>query len=164
MSEARRIGRSRLIRLLPPIATAAVAVIYLVANERLPAVLIGDPVGPQAFPRLVGIALLLASATWLAEMLRQAEPIGGDSETPVAPRDRVVAIVGVAAWIGVYCLLFEAIGFLLSTIVFLLPLMAYMNRGKWIANLAATIITVGSIYFLFAYLGIVLPEPDLLLR
>ena len=50
------------------------AAVYLYAAGRFPALHLSDPLGPQAFPRLLGIGLLLSAAGLLAETLRAGKP------------------------------------------------------------------------------------------
>jgi putative tricarboxylic transport membrane protein len=58
----------------------------------------------------------------------------------------------------VYYFVFNELGFVVATSVFLLPLMAYFNRGKWIANVASAIGFSALIYWLFVKLDVNLPS------
>ena len=44
--------------------------VYFYATEQLPSLEIGDPLGPKAFPRLLGVTLLITAAILLLELLR----------------------------------------------------------------------------------------------
>jgi putative tricarboxylic transport membrane protein len=64
----------------------------------------------------------------------------------------------VVVWISVYFAFFETLGYVVATSVFLLALMAWFNRGKWLANtLSAVLFSVGS-YVMFAWLDVRLPQ------
>ena len=45
-----------------------------------------------------------------------------------------------------------------ATTIYLLPMMAWFNRGKWIANVASTVLFVAFTYFLFVKLEVRLPQ------
>jgi len=49
------------------IVVMAGALVYLVADWRMPAVVIGDPLGPKIFPALIGIGLFLSGFLLLLE-------------------------------------------------------------------------------------------------
>lgn len=142
--------------------TIAVAVIYLYAATLIPVLAIGDPLGPKAFPRLLGIALLIAAGFLALELWRGRDRKADDPKAAAAApmfEGRVVAVlVVVAIWTGVYYLVFEPLGYILATTAYLLPLMAWFNRGRWVANIASTLFFVGFTYFLFVKLEVRLPQ------
>jgi putative tricarboxylic transport membrane protein len=51
--------------------TIVLAVVYLYATTLIPTLEIGDPLGPKAFPRLLGIGLLLAAGFLAVEIWKQ---------------------------------------------------------------------------------------------
>ena len=56
-------------------------------------------------------------------------------------------------WTFAYFLIFERLGFMISTSIYLLGLMAYFHRGKWVSNvLSAFGFSIGS-HYLFKVLG-----------
>jgi hypothetical protein len=68
----------------------------------------------------------------------------------------VLAVVVI--WFGVYCAALERLGFILATFAFLLPMMAWFNRGRWLANaLSAAGFSVMT-YWLFVALEVRLPK------
>jgi putative tricarboxylic transport membrane protein len=90
-----------------------------------------------------------ARASSPEETKEPAEPL---FEGPVI---RVLAVVVV--WTGLYYLAFEDLGYVLSTSIYLLPLMAWFNRGRWVMNVVSTLVFVLSTYFLFVALEVRLP-------
>jgi putative tricarboxylic transport membrane protein len=139
------------------ICTVLIAVIYLVASQQIPTLEIGDPLGPKAFPRLLGVALLLAAGLFGFELWKDR----GKKEEKTAPvfdRQVMPVLAAVVAWTAVYYFVFNELGFVVATSVFLLPLMAYFNRGKWIANVASAIGFSALIYWLFVKLDVNLPS------
>ena len=141
--------------------TIAVAVIYLYATTLIPVLAIGDPLGPKAFPRLLGIALLIAPGFLALELWRARGRKAEDPQPPAAPlfEGKVIAVlVVVAIWTGAYYLVFEPLGYILATTAYLLPMMAWFNRGRWVANVSSTVFFVAFTYFLFVKLEVRLPQ------
>ena len=52
------------------VATLILAAVYFYATSQIPSLEIGDPLGPKAFPRLLGIGLLITAGILLMEILR----------------------------------------------------------------------------------------------
>jgi putative tricarboxylic transport membrane protein len=143
------------------ICTLIVTAAYFYGTRQIPTIEIGDPLGPRAFPYLITIGLLISAAWLLIEILqaRKSAPQPEVARGEPGEKGHVVVICAVVAWTGLYFAVFQRLGFLLSTGVFLLALMAYFNRGKWLANgLTAVLFTVG-IYALFTKaLGVTLAK------
>ena len=138
--------------------TVIVAAVYLYATTLIPSLEIGDPLGPKAFPRLLGIALLLA-AVMLAREIWWSK-----SREPEVPASRLFdpviirILLCVVAWTAVYYAVFDKLGFIVATTLYLLGLMAWFNRGRWVTNvLTAALFSVG-IYILFVKLDVNLPK------
>lgn len=135
------------------------AAVYFYATAQIPTLEIGDPLGPKAFPRLLGIGLLITAALLFMEIWRarkappqQAEP------TPAADRPHWMLLGAIVIWTGIYMTVFEPLGFVIATSAYLLGLTAYFNRGKWVPNvLTSVLFSVGS-YLMFKYLGVQLPQ------
>lgn len=132
---------------------------YFYATEQLPSLEIGDPLGPKAFPRLLGAGLIVTAIVLLFEMLRAkktvpAQPVQKTAESESERRGVYFMIAGVVVWTFLYLLVFEPLGYVIATTIFLFALMAYFNRGKWVTNaLTAVLFCVGS-YWLFKVLGV----------
>jgi putative tricarboxylic transport membrane protein len=141
--------------------TVLIAVIYLYASTLIPTLAIGDPLGPKAFPRLVGIALLIACVFFALEIwrARRKEPdAAAPAEEPSFEGNVVSVLLVVTVWTGCYYLVFEPLGYILATTLYLVPLMAWFNRGKWVANVASAIGFVALTYFMFVSLEVRLPQ------
>lgn len=60
---------------------------------------------------------------------------------------------------GVYFSLLEVSGYILSTIGYLILLMAYFNRGRWLMNVLTSVLFGIATYWLFQHvLGVSLPK------
>jgi putative tricarboxylic transport membrane protein len=137
-------------------AALLLAAVYLYATAQIPSLEIGDPLGPKAFPILLGIALILAAILLFFETLKHDA-----ASAEKAPRGslRHWWLVGaVIVWTALYFALFDRAGYLLATVAYLLPMMAVFNPGKWIANVLTSVLwAVGSYVLFVKILGVSLP-------
>ena len=141
------------------VCTIVVAAIYFYATTLIPSLEIGDPLGPKAFPRLIGAALLFGAAMLALEMWRERSkaPVKGTGSAAFDPAVvKVLAVVVV--WIGLYFATLESVGYVLATFAFLLPLMAWFNRGKWLVNALSAAAFSAMTYWLFVALDVRLPK------
>ena len=131
---------------------------YFWATEQLPSLEIGDPLGQKAFPRLLGVALLITAIILLFEIIKGRKPPspGAISMTPGASRTGVYSIVaGVVVWTFLYFLVFEKLGFVIATSLYLIALTSFFHRGKWKTNVATSILfAVGSYVMFVKVLGV----------
>src|SRR5687768_1444160 len=140
------------------ICTIIIAAVYLYATTLIPSLEIGDPLGPKAFPRLLGITLLVAAGLLFLEMVKERKGPGA------APADERAAwryagiIIAVTVWTGVYFAAFDRLGFIVSTTIYLLALMAWFNRGKWLANVLTAVLFSVFAYIMFVKLDVNLPR------
>src|SRR5215467_4460461 len=88
---------------------AVVAVAYLYSDWRIPRLELGDPLGPRAFPALVGIMLLVSAVLLVLETRR-------GRQAPIATAERsgpshVPVLAGILVWTIAYYAVFEAAGY-----------------------------------------------------
>ena len=138
--------------------TIVIAVVYLYATTLIPSLEIGDPLGPKAFPRLLGICLLIAAGLFALEMWRDHKAkVPPPAEGELAPWQHVGLIAAIAVLTGVYYALFEPLGYIIATMTYLLALMAWFNRGKWMSNVLTAALFAGLSYWMFVALDVRLP-------
>jgi putative tricarboxylic transport membrane protein len=140
------------------VCTVLLAVVYLASTTQVPSLEIGDPLGPRAFPYLLGIALLVAAGIFGIEIWKESRQRKAETEAPPFDRRVIPVLALVVLWTGVYYLMFEPLGYVISTSVFLIPLMARFNPGKWIANILSAVLFSAGTFFLFAKLEVSLPK------
>ena len=138
------------------VVTLLAAAVYLYATSQIPTLEIGDPLGPKAFPILLGIVLIAAAILLFIETLKaDRAPAAG---VPRESRRYLWLIGGVTLWTALYFGVFDRAGYLVSTTVYLLVLTAVFNRGKWTANVLTSVLWSAGSYVLFVkVLGVVLP-------
>ena len=132
------------------------AAVYFYATAQIPSLEIGDPLGPKAFPRLLGIMLLVSAGMLFMEMWR-ARKASPQKEAAPAERPRWGLLGGVVVWTAIYFAAFQTLGFVLSTSAYLIGLTAYFNRGKWVANVLTSVLFSVLSYLMFQRLGVSLP-------
>ncbi|OGA23324.1 MAG: hypothetical protein A3I02_10380 [Betaproteobacteria bacterium RIFCSPLOWO2_02_FULL_67_26] len=141
------------------VCTIVVAAVYLYATTLIPTLEIGDPLGPKAFPRLLGFCLLLAAAMLFVEMWKDRQTAAA-APAPSGPRDvrHLWILAGVVVWSGLFYAVLERLGYVVASAIYLLALMAWFNRGKWRANVVTAVLFSVSSYALFAKLEVNLPK------
>jgi len=146
----RRLGAQARISLALSTATAIFAVGYIRATAALPMPQLVDPVGPRAFPYLLGAGLLVCAVGLLAEglvLFRDEPAVTGAGFDIADPRYRIAA--GVMGWTLAYYASFGLLGYIVSTGLFLAGLI-YVFDGRRLATtlLVSPAFAVAS-YFLF---------------
>ena len=133
------------------VCTLVLAAVYLYATEQLPTLEIGDPLGPKAFPRLLGAGLVVTAILLVFEMRKKRKTAGRVQTAPAEPANRAAQIVVAAAaiWTLLYFLVFETLGYAIATSLYLLPLMAYFNSGKRVMNVSTAVLFSFGTYLVF---------------
>lgn len=141
------------------VCTILAAAVYLYATTLIPTLEIGDPLGPKAFPRLLGICLLIGAGLLFIEIWkeRKVAPPASDARAPSDVRHLWV-LAAVVTWTALYYILFERAGYVVATAGYLLALMAWFNRGKWIANVVTSVLFSALSYYMFLKLDVRLPQ------
>ena len=140
------------------VCTIVIAAVYLYATTLIPSLEIGDPLGPKAFPRLLGITLLIAAGLLGLEMWRDRKQRAAPAGSELAPWRHTGIIVAVTVWTGVYYAVFDKLGYVIATTIYLLALMAWFNRGKWVANVLTAVLFSVLSYIMFVKLDVNLPR------
>ncbi|MEQ8193658.1 MAG: tripartite tricarboxylate transporter TctB family protein [Rhodospirillales bacterium] len=133
----------------------ALALGYLFATYELPVKDIGDPIGPQMFPYMIGFGTLVCGIWILFESIfkkQEAVAAASGQQTDGYVKSRPLAAIGVLAWTGVYFTLFEFLGFAISCTIFLFGMTSFFNRGKWLTNALVSIIFSFGVFYVFTQL------------
>lgn len=152
----------------------ALAAVYLYMDMRLPEVRLSDPLGPKAFPALVGVGLIASALVLLLEGRSKArltvtppmsakpvaEPAVKAFSADATPESKshAVILIAMVAWTALYYFTFERVGYLLATSVFLFGLLTYFNRKRLKTNLAIALgVTVVFDLLFSQLLGVPMP-------
>jgi putative tricarboxylic transport membrane protein len=132
-------------------AVSALGIAYLAAGSAIPEASVGDPLGPRAFPMVLG-GLMLCLGLSLAIVPDRAEGAwaGGATRLPM-----VAALAGLLA---VYGYLMPHIGYLIGTCIFLAITTRLLGERSWSLGLSLAAGLSLGIYLLFTrVLGVPLP-------
>jgi putative tricarboxylic transport membrane protein len=133
------------------LATIAGALAYLYADLQLTHLNVSDPVGPAMFPGLVGGGLLLSGLLLLWETRKpRAAPIGEATPHHVFERQPVLVLLAMAVWTAAYYYAFERLGYLTATVLYIFPMLAFFNRGRWLTNILVSAGFAVAAYVVFA--------------
>jgi putative tricarboxylic transport membrane protein len=136
--------------------TLLAAVAYLYATSTLPSLDIGDPLGPKAFPILLGSLLAVAGTLLLREARGKRKPYAGN---PPLSASRPRAVAGVAIVTAVFFLLLPPLGYLIGFTSYLFVLTLWLHRRNPAACLLVSVIFAIASYLLFVKaLGVALPK------
>jgi putative tricarboxylic transport membrane protein len=141
------------------VCTIIIAAVYFYATTLIPSLEIGDPLGPKAFPRLLGVALLISASLLVLEIWKESKARAPQA-APAGPGDlrTIWVIAGVSVWTAVYYVVFEKLGYIVATTLYLLGLMAWFHRDKWMANGLTAVLFSGLSYLMFVKLDVNLPK------
>lgn len=143
------------------VAAAIFSISYIYATSLLHVPEIVDPVGPTAFPYLIGVCLLFCAVGLFVEALLDKGTVEVSSKAG-QPHTRRYVGAGVMIWTLAYFLAFDPIGFVLSTAIFLFGLTSVFHRGNWIVNAVVSIAFPSASYLLFTrYFEVQLPAGDI---
>jgi putative tricarboxylic transport membrane protein len=135
------------------------ASVYLYATYKIPSSDSVDPLGPKAFPLLLGIGLAAAAVLLLAETMKAGGRTQEEKKEESSEESRKLFLQtgGVVTWTALFIMAFNPLGFVLATALYLFGLMAYLNPKKWWTNTITSVLFTVGIYALFSKgLGVVL--------
>lgn len=132
-------------------------------------------IGPGFFPRIVGVIIIVGCLVTIARVLLGSSGASPSVSIADADEEAELGIEGdgrTDAWITllavgcmvIFYVLFEPLGALLASIVFLGLLLAVVNRGHHRTNIAVSVLVPAGLYLVFEVLldaglppGLVLP-------
>jgi putative tricarboxylic transport membrane protein len=123
-----------------------VVLIYGWGGTQLTASLQGDIIGPAFFPRLLTVLGILLGVL----LFVQGSPPAKNDKTAEEGSD-ITALVP-AAMLLAYGLVFETLGFLLATPLFLVIAFRYLGHPSWAGILGYSAAVTAVIFVLFQYL------------
>jgi putative tricarboxylic transport membrane protein len=133
------------------VAVVAAGAVYLVGALRIEDAPTGNPWGARLMPVLVGIILVILGAV----LLWQNRPPSAKTTRVWGGGKPLFIVVGIVI---LYALLFEPLGYLVTTAAGQLGLLAVYNPGRLLFNVAIAVAFSAVSYVLFhTLLGVYLP-------
>lgn len=141
-----------MLRFATPLFFMIVGFIYLVATLNLPKARLGDPNGPMYFPVVIALLLIISSMVYFYQEWKLRKEEFKDFQLVKEGKAPLYMIVTILLML-MYTFLFERIGFLYSTMLFLGGLMFLLNgRKKWIYNIIIAVVFSFITWYSFAVL------------
>jgi len=132
-----------------------IAAIYLYLSFQLPNYPY-TPVDADVIPKGLGILMLVLSAALFFSRAKETEE---EKKKRAIPGRELLVILAVFAMIFVYILLFELIGFVIMTGLFIFVCSWFLGYRKWKVNIMVSLLFPLVLYFIFVNaLGISLPS------
>ena len=145
-------------RLILPSVCILISIFYFIYTINLPKAKLGDPNAPMYFPLIISIFLFIMSVIYFIKELLKHYP--KKEEVKLLFKGRApVLIISTLIISLIYAFIFERIGYLASTILYMLAILFIVNgRNKWLVNLSvAVLFSVGSWYVFYHLLDVSLP-------
>ncbi|WP_174614435.1 tripartite tricarboxylate transporter TctB family protein [Virgibacillus ihumii] len=135
-----------------PLFFIAVGVVYFVLSINLPEAKLGNPNAPSYFPIMISVLITVSSVIYLFNVWRKGET--ETSDIPALFERRTLIIIAATLVLSIfYTLLFNVIGFLYSTLLFLGALLFVINGiKKWKSNIIVTVIFTYAAWYVFSEL------------
>lgn len=148
------------INLVSSIITIAVGLTYMIMAFNFPDATVGRPMEPKIFPIMLGIALTILGLALLIQELMKIQK-NKDKETiklSFGNNGKKIAITVVNAI--VYAILFNILGYVLSTIIFLeVELLIFGGLKSWkVSTIVSVLFSVIAFIIFNTLLGLYLPK------
>ncbi|KIH70570.1 tripartite tricarboxylate transporter TctB family protein [Salinicoccus roseus] len=147
------------IRYIVPSILIVIAIIYLVLTFNLPESKVGNPTAAMNYPLLIGFSLLGLSIIYLINEVVRAKKEKFTAYNIFADKELTLHVVIILVLSLGYTLIFETVGFLISTLIFLTALLFLVNgKKKWILNIVVAVLFSFLSWYAFSeLLGVSLP-------
>lgn len=131
--------------------------VLLIAKDIRPTGPVVDPIGPRAFPYMIGIFFLIGGSRIVYIRLRnrhrESGPIvatDGEADEPDVPASALQAFTVMGASL-LYAFVLNTIGYVLATPAFVIVGLRAMKMRSWPAMVLAAFIYTAVTYVVFAY-------------
>lgn len=124
-----------------------ISVVYLFGAMKIPLASLSDPIGPRGFPILLSVFGIIVSVV----ILLQHKFVKGIKNINIkVGKGQMNLIVYTAVFCVLYALMFDRVGFLLSTILFLFGILFKTNENKLKQNIIISLSFGIGLYVVFA--------------
>ncbi len=127
------------------IAGLTLGISYFIQSLSLPKAFIGNPWAPIYFPSSLGVLMTLCSVMLLCGTLRHKKK--GEKFSTQVPWFLIIGTIAIGS---VYAILFDRIGFIPSTIIFIGTMLFLVNDTKsWLLNIILAVCLTLSVWYCF---------------
>ncbi|MCR5288869.1 MAG: tripartite tricarboxylate transporter TctB family protein [Treponema sp.] len=146
---------------LSALFVTVLGLVYTLATFALPEAAMGRPNEPKIFPAILGILLIILGAILLIQVIMSEKKEGKGEKLQFGQSEKQIALT-IANGV-VYSLLFNPIGYVPSTIIFvLMELFIFDGVKVWKKGLVISVLFSVIVYVIFdILLGIYLPPSPL---
>ena len=150
------------INLVTSIITIAVGLTYMIIAFNFPDATIGRPMEPKIFPIMLGIVLtILGLALLIEELIKNSKNKDANKETiklSFGNNGKKIAITIINAI--AYAILFNILGYVISTIIFLeIELLIFGGLKSWkVSTIVSVLFSVIAFLIFNTFLGLYLPK------
>lgn len=135
--------------LLAGLISTIIGIIYTIMSITLPNATIGNPIEPKIFPMLLGVGMTICGII-LTIMEGRKKTVTKKTKNDQGLSHDTKLIIYTCIVTLAYALLFEPIGYVLSTIAFMSAMLFALNgKEKWKTNIIVSLSFSIGIYFLF---------------
>lgn len=144
-------------RLIVPSICILIGVVYLMMTLNLSDARLGDADAPKYFPMIVAIFFIVISIVYFIKEYLAHYDVSEDIKK-LFKKDTLILIIATIVLSLIYTLIFERLGYLISTILFLGALLFLINKNKWLTNILVSVLfSVGTWYVFSQLLAVSLP-------
>lgn len=143
---------------LAGIFATIIGILYTIQAMILPEASIGNPLAPKIFPIGVGLFMILFGVILSVKEIRKSGFKGKNSNSKANNKNlKLIAYISLTCIL--YGLIFNKLGYVISTIVFLeLILLLFNGKKNWKTNTIVSVCFSVFIYVVFSkFLGVTLP-------
>ncbi len=136
------------------IAAVIIGIAYSIQAYHLPRATVGNPLAPMVFPLILGLLMLVCGIILLVKEGMKKKEVTADQEKEKAKPKGLTRstklIIFTCVSSVIYALLFERIGYVLSTLLFMSSILFALNgKEKWKTNIIVATCFSISIYVVF---------------
>lgn len=145
---------------LSGIISVILGIVYMIQTLALPRATIGSPMAPLYFPLGLSVAMvILGGILIIQEVLKGRFKVNVSNKPQLRLTYTGKLIIFTCIVSIIYAILYERVGFVISTIFFLEAVLAAINgKNQWKINTMVAVCFSIGIYILFSkILGIILP-------
>ena len=137
-------------RLVFPVLLIIFGIVYITLTLNLQKSNIGDPNSPMYFPMLLGILLTVMSCIYFIQEYRKRH-LTFKAFSQLFEKATFIRIILTIILAVIYAFIFERLGFLVSTVLFLGAIMFLINGyQRWLQNILVTVIFSGIAWYTFS--------------